>query len=126
MRIHTSHPLAHTTVICRAALDRAKAAGRVSPSVYFDKITAHRSTTHTTAAEVHLVSDVKEPGSKRRRPNSGTHGADGAEVWAATWDEWGWFLAEVFAADPGAKCAAWYPDRQTFHARTDNKFHPVA
>jgi hypothetical protein len=122
MRIHTTHPLAHTTTLCRAALERAQAAGRVAPGVYFDKITAHGSRTHTSAAEVHLVSDTKEPGSKRRRPNSGTVGADGrGDVWAATWAEWGWFMAEVFAADPGARMS-YDRDAAAFHARTRDQF----
>lgn len=121
MRIHTN--VATAVQVANLALHAAKKAGRVAGHVYFDKCTDHRSTTHTYAAEVHLVADVKEPGSKRRRPNNGVVGYDGSEVWAATWDEWGWFLAEVFRLDPQAKCAAWYPTEAAFHERTKHRFH---
>ena len=121
MRIHTN--VATAVQVANLALHAAKKAGRVAGHVYFDKLVDHRSTTHTYAAEVHLVADVKEPGSKRRRPEQWRRRIRRVRGVAATWDEWGWFLAEVFRLDPRAKCAAWYPTEAAFHERTKHRFH---
>jgi hypothetical protein len=40
---------------------------------------------------------------------------------AATWDEWGIFLAEIFLADREAK-ATYYKDASDFHYRTGGRF----
>lgn len=40
---------------------------------------------------------------------------------AATYDEWGFFLAEIFARDPQAKCGG-YNGREDFIVQTDGKF----
>jgi hypothetical protein len=40
---------------------------------------------------------------------------------AATWDEWGWFLAAIFDAEPTAKCGH-YKDREHFNEQTNNRF----
>lgn len=57
-----------------------------------------------------------------RYTNSGTSGAD---VWhgkqAASWTEWGWFLARVFERDAQARCGQ-YRDAQDFHAATGGRF----
>lgn len=56
-------------------------------------------------------------------PNTGTHGADGFE-YAASWTEWGWWLARVFEVDPDAICAgAWtYDGADDFHKQTGQRF----
>ena len=125
MRIHTNTPDALVTAT--QALIKAKDAGLIAPDVYFDKaIRATRSTTHASAVDIHLATDTKEPGSKRRRPNSGQYGYDGSPIWAATWDEWGWFFSALFVLDPSAKAAPYYPDRDAFHAATAGKFRTAA
>lgn len=58
--------------------------------------------------------DVKLEGSSRRRPNGGASGA--GTGYAATWDQWGMFLAELFAKDgsmftPYDKSAEYFADR---------------
>lgn len=103
------------------ALREVQNLGLVSENVYFDKFTTGTSRTHKFGYDIHLVSDVKEPGSKRRRPNSGAYGYDGHEAWAATYDEWGWFLAAVFDADPAA-IAGHYKGIDHFHATTDYNY----
>ena len=123
MRIHTSTEFSTATAL--GALRIAQSRGQVARGVYFDKLVPHRSTTHRSAAEVHLVTDDKEPGSKRRRPNSGQYGYDGSEVWAATWDEWGWFLSALFELDPTAK-TTYYADREAFDRRTSGAFVPTS
>ena len=70
------------------------------------------SRTRRYAADVHLVSWVGGKGTDHPyRSNSG---------WAATYDEWGWFLAHVFAADPSA-IAGPYKGIDDFHAQVDGK-----
>lgn len=45
-----------------------------------------------------------------------------AQAWpAATWDEWGIFLAEIFRRDQGAS-ATYYSDAADFHWRTGDRF----
>lgn len=58
----------------------------------------------------------------RRHPNTGTRGAETME-WggAASWTEWGWFLARVFDRDPDARCGD-YRGRDDFHWQTDARF----
>lgn len=55
-------------------------------------------------------------------PNSGTRGA---ETWegdlAASWVEWGWFLARVFERDPRARCGG-YRGAEDFHLKTGQRF----
>lgn len=55
--------------------------------------------------------------------NSGTHGA--GEEGAASWGDYGWFLAELFERDPGMH-AAYYRDRGHFHEATGGKFREAA
>lgn len=42
-------------------------------------------------------------------------------VYAATWDEWGWFLAYLFGQDPNAVCG-WYKGRTDFNVKTDFRY----
>lgn len=62
-------------------------------------------------------------GSSNRRPNSGHRGATG-DVYAATWDEWGMFLAYLFDVDPDAK-ATYYDNAEDFHWQTAARFHAL-
>lgn len=63
--------------------------------------------------------EVKLEGESRQRPNGGESGAGSG--YAATWDQWGVFLAAIFRADPAASCWA-YTDEQDFHWQTDDRF----
>lgn len=121
----------HTDLTDRAMygiLNDAIAAGQLERGMYFDKCAVSGSRTHERGIDVHLAIDTKTAGSKRRRPNPGTGGFGGFteyDPWAATWDEWGWFLARVFAADPNAH-TAYDAGAAAFHARTAGKFAPVS
>lgn len=117
MRLHTS--LTQTEVY--GALVRAIKAGHVTGDVQLIVFAQMGSMTHPRAFEVQLGTYDKHslPAGYRdqygklmhvrRYKNGGNAGAtseyygrDGA-VWAATWHEWGWWMAEVFKADPGAR-----------------------
>jgi hypothetical protein len=104
MRIHLNTDRAAAEAVIRHALITAKGAGRVAGHVYFDKLTTGNSRSHTTAADVHLFAncgDGKCPAG-HRYANTGMAGAD-SSMRAASYDDWGWFLAELFDAHPDAK-----------------------
>lgn len=69
--------------------------------------------------------NVKLEGESRRRPNGGASGRDYASGYAATWDQWGVFLAILFDIDPGM----WTPyddGRDAFRRRTFGRFEAPA
>ena len=51
--------------------------------------------------------------------NTGQHGA--GEDGAASWDDWGWFLAELYGRDPGMR-AAHYSSAAAFHEATGGRY----
>lgn len=87
----------------RDALERAKKRGHVDRLTVFDVLEVKGSRTRKNAFEVHLewVGD-KVKGDGRRWTNSGNRGADTGGSYAATYDEWGWFIAELFDKDENA------------------------
>jgi hypothetical protein len=81
------------------------------------------SRTHARKVRVHLGSDSETTpdGKTRKWSNSGKRGAGGYR--AATYDEWGWFLAALFEADPTAKTDGnAYDGIDDFHAKTEGKY----
>jgi hypothetical protein len=118
MRLHTN---THTMTTIEDALRRAKGKGKVAYHVGLFVLTPHRSQSRTHAFELRLGTEVKIKGDKRTFLNSGTRGAD-TSIYAATYDEWGWFLAEVFAADPDAACDR-YTGERNFHEVTRHAYH---
>lgn len=101
VRIHTSH------VVTEDVLRDAARIARVGLT-----LTEHGSRSADHAWDVHLT------GASRRRPNSRTRDLG---VYAATWDQWGVFLAHLFEVDPDAHCWA-YMSATDFHLRTGGRF----
>jgi hypothetical protein len=108
MRLHTKL----TSDDVYAALSRAKRTGRVSSTVVFDPITAYNSKTHPRAYEIQLgtfdsylpFNTFDQHGRRMRtRRTRNTRNYTDDQRFAATWHEWGWFIAEIFAADPSAR-----------------------
>ena len=75
--------------------------------------------------------DVKLTGTSSRRPNPGAGNGqrDDADSYAATWDEWGMFLAALYAVD---EAAVWgsvgcpiYADAASFHYQTGDRFESL-
>lgn len=124
MRIHTdvlsaddfSHSLADE-----------KRAARIAISVGFKELSEHRSTSRHRGFEVQLGSYKKIEGDGRRIGNSGSYGAMSGE-YAATYDEWGWFLAALYREDPnmivGSKKNPIYKDQSDFRFRTGFSYNP--
>lgn len=113
MKLHTSLP--ETEV--RACLARQHAVGDIPADVEFDIFGLVGSRSHQHAYEIHLATaqrDTRNDGIKRK--TSSMAGSSGLR-YAATYDEWGWFLAEFFSADPDAKASP-YKNQADFHAKT--------
>jgi hypothetical protein len=117
MRLHTN---THTTTSIEDALRRAQGNGKVQYHVTLAVLTPHGSNSRARAFELRLGTTVKEKRDGRTFWNSGTHGAD-QRWYGATYDEWGWFLAELFAVDPEAKCDR-YDGRHDFDAQTKTAY----
>lgn len=86
------------------------AARRAGVSV--NELTEHGSRSHGTAFSVYLE------GSSPRQSNGRDHKA-------ATWDEWGMVMADLYRIDPNAMWGskAWgYTNADDFHDKTQNRF----
>lgn len=97
MRLHTDK-LTESDI--REALQKAKNAGRVDSRVSFVLLYSTGSRSRAGGYEVQLgwYGD-KVKGDGRRFKNSGSNGS--STVYAAFYEEWGWFILELFRADPG-------------------------
>ncbi len=82
------------------ALDGAKHARLLGPAVFLTQLDKKPAKKRAHLFVVQLAAVAKLPGEKRRRTNTGTSGA--GDAWTASWDEWGYFMAEVFARDESA------------------------
>ena len=60
-------------------------------------------------------------GNSRRRPNSGRGGAGDSDAYAATWDQWGQFLAYLYGIDPDMWTRS-YADVWEFQEATAYRF----
>lgn len=95
----------HSDILTRdsinRAMDIAKSAGDVARHVHFHIFEERGSRKRANGFEIQLGTYTKVPGDKRGYKNSGQTGAD-TRVYAATYDEWGFFIAELFKMDPDA------------------------
>ena len=101
----------HTSTLTTADIYNAARHARVDVV----DLTEHGSRSHDHAF------NVKLEGESRRRPNGGASGKGYATGYAATWDQWGVFLAILFDVDP-TLVTPYYADRQAFHRHTDGRF----
>lgn len=82
------------------------------------RVEVEHLTEHGSRKRAHAF-EVKLSGESRRRPNNnGAHG----DVFAATWDQWGVFLACLFDADNEITIPSAYEDRENFQFKTDARF----
>lgn len=107
MRLHTHL----TSAQVGAALSRAQQAGLITPDIQYAVFDEYPSRTHPRAFEIQLgtysqdslpagYTDQNGKSMRVRRARNASHGE---ARWAATWHEWGWFIAAVFDADPGSR-----------------------
>jgi hypothetical protein len=106
MRIHTD------TLTMNDVVAAVKRAGLGENNL---TITPRGSKSHDHAWDVYLT------GTSSRRPNSrsGEYSHDG---YAATWDEWGMFLAELFRRDAAATAPGVYDSAEHFRWATGARF----
>ena len=133
MRIHFTESTLDPMGIAVNALNECKAAGTVAGHVGFKTLTVHRGGKgFAYALEIQLEGTMRDRG--RRLGNSGSYGAMQAEHdgYAATHDEWGFFLAALYRMDEGARCApnfkhgtALYYDAADFHEKTGRTYDPA-
>jgi hypothetical protein len=98
MRIH-SNILTESDV--REALIKATKRGGVDRMTDFAELNPRGSRSHKQAFEVRLEwLGTKIKGDGRRWTNGGNYGSGSS--YAATRDEWGWFIAELFQMDEHA------------------------
>ena len=97
----------NVAAVTRTDIHEAARIARVS----FD-VTTHGSRKRDHAFEVHLT------GESRRRPG---HSSAESGEYAATWDQWGVFLAHLFAIDPQMTCYA-YKDAEDYATKTADRF----
>lgn len=120
MRIHTD--TVSTVYVYRAAHEASELSGA---TVNIEKLQAHGSRTHAGSFDVTLSGDGTLT---RRRINYGTSRTLDrfAKPYAATWEQWGFFLAAMFRLDPamrvGSAAHPVYRDAEHFHAETEGKF----
>lgn len=126
MRIHSNIVRADKV---RDALGEQKALGRIAPHVGFKYLMEHGSRSHDFAVEIQLEAFVRDCG--RRAGNSGSYGAMRPEYdgYAATYDEWGWLLAALYAIDPdmivGTPKSPVYRGALEFQDRTALTYNPA-
>lgn len=133
MRIHFTEAHDHPESIAIAALTECQAAGTVAKHVRFKTLTARRGGPgFAYALEIQLEAAARDRG--RRAGNSGSYGAMRPEYdgYAATYDEWGFFLAALYRLDDKARCApnfkrdiATYYDAADFHEKTGRTYDPA-
>lgn len=138
MRLHTSL----TAPEVRTVLRRAQAKGLITPDVHFAVWTAGRSLTHPHGYDIQLGTHDRDSLPAGYKDQRGTnmrlrrtrHSSGGGARYAATWHEWGWLIAEIFAADPRSRWGAnparsrhpWgYFTPADFHAKTGSQFRPA-
>jgi len=126
MRIHSD---IITTEHIIGALNEEKARGRIAPHVSFKTRAEHGSRVRARAYEIQLEAAARDNG--RRAGNSGSYGAMRPEHdgFAATYDEWGWFIAALYRVDAkmivGSPKNPVYRDRHDFDDRTGMSYAPV-
>ena len=105
------------------ALARAKAAGHVDRAIYLETLPAgSRQRRAAWEAQMYYVG-AKVPGDGRRPRNTGKHGAScgwGPNL-AAFYDEWGWWMVELFRLDAAAIVGP-YNGVGGFHEMTRYRF----
>jgi hypothetical protein len=109
------------------ALNTAKEAGLVADDIFFvqyEQAGSH-SRSHGYLIQLGTYDKTSGPTKTRHYKNSGTSGATSgyyAElVYAASYDEWGWFIAYLMAKDPEAIFGP-YKGTESFNAQTNDAF----
>ena len=117
MRLHTT--LRADEV--EASLWDAIRAHKITPDVEIVIFSSVNSRSRPYGYDIQLGTLDKTSGPTKSRyyKNSGINGA--GQLWAATYDEWGWFIAELMHRDPGAVFGK-YKGLDSFNTQTGYLF----
>jgi hypothetical protein len=114
MRIHSDH------LVRRDLAEALSESGLGAEGVVLWDVSAHRSRSRHHAFEVALRAPEGRDrfGTKRRNPATGTYGSPQNALKAATYDEWGLWIAVLFERDPDAVIGPYNSRRhfETFHS----------
>lgn len=117
----------HTKLDIQAVYDSltvTKARGLMSDDIHFHQFDEQPSKSHPHGFIIQLgtFDQASGPTNSRHYKNTGTRGASSDEqVWAASYDEWGWFIADIFDRDPNASFGH-YKTRALFNEITKGKY----
>jgi hypothetical protein len=114
----------HSDILMRADFASAlSGTGLDADGVYLDGVTSHGSRKRARAYEVTLraIHGKDRNGKTRRWPNGGAYGAETGYGNAATYDEWGYWIARLYGSDPRAIIGP-YKSRADFLLRTDGAY----
>lgn len=117
----------HSDILDRAtvlqAMNTARRLGRVTRDIELITLEPQGSRSRKHGFKIQLGTYDQSSGpTKSRHLAGGQHGAiHDMQVWAATYDEWGWFIAELFAIDPDALFGP-YKGLQSFNEQTGFKY----
>lgn len=89
MKLHSDTLTKARIMIAR---NRAENKGHIANDVYLYRLVPAGSRTRAHGFEVRMGTDEKAKGDGRRRTQDN-------EAYSASWDEWGWFIAELYAMD---------------------------
>lgn len=135
MRIHfPSSPITsdgwtkHPRDLAYIALNECQQAGTIAKHVTFKALSSHNRKGTGSALEVQLEASESDRG--RRSGNSGSYGAMSNGTYAATYDEWGFFLAALYRhAGSDLICGTpkhpVYADEEDFHFKTGRTYDPA-
>jgi hypothetical protein len=112
----------HTDVLTERDLHAAR---RVIPGTWLNSMRAgSRKRDHAFVVALRSDGTPDRNGTKRnRRPNTGTSTMS-ADEFAASYDDWGYWLAELFVLDP-RMIAGPYKGRADFDFQTNDKYLPA-
>lgn len=115
----------HTNSINAAEIHRALTdTGLHAEGVRVALCEVHNSRSHRVGFEITLRAEPGRDrnGRARRNPASGVYGFAQSFEKAATYDEWGIFMARLFEMEPDAKWSGAYKDASDFHKKTRYEF----
>lgn len=117
MKLHTN--LTEREV--RECLARAQASGDVPADIKFDLFAETGSRSHAHGYDVHLATERRDTRADSVTRKTAAYYGTRGQLKAASYDEWGAFLAELFSADEDAHARP-YKGKDDFHAKTDYNY----
>lgn len=118
----------HTNTLSYLDFGAALHFADLKPDVFVETIEQFGSMSHERAFEIKLAANAGKDrfGKTRTRRNTGAYGAE--DAWqpafhlAATHDEYGLWLAQLYEMESDMKVAGWYENRTDFHAYTSDRY----